>query len=285
MDRRGRRRVPHDPYVQIIIMRIVQSILASDYWPPTTLALLAGNVWVHYTLDPIVPTVRDACLQPYTIHKYWDYKRLMWSSFLHGDDTHLWYNMASLVWKGLKLERDMGTLAFARLVAFLLVVSQALEIYIPWVLAHFTGYTSPYVYGCSIGFSSVLFGLKVILNTRSPPTTYVPGWGEVPTRYVVWLELILAQWANPMTTSFLGHFAGILAGLLYLYAAGILTGRLPSWVLRLLPFNRFPGTGRRAARDPPRPTGRAIPIVWTCRRCTFDNSRHLPICEMCGAPK
>jgi rhomboid domain-containing protein 1 len=68
---------------------------------------------------------------------------------------------------------------------------------------------------CAVGFSGVLFGLKVILTHNSP------GWGSVagfsvPVKYLAWAELVFIQFITP-NASFLGHACGILAGLLHLY--------------------------------------------------------------------
>ena len=36
---------------------------------------------------------QDTCLQ------LWEWHRLLWSAFLHADETHLYYNMSSFLWK------------------------------------------------------------------------------------------------------------------------------------------------------------------------------------------
>ena len=37
--------------------------------------------------------IRHPCLQ------LWEWHRLLWSAFLHADETHLYYNMSSFLWK------------------------------------------------------------------------------------------------------------------------------------------------------------------------------------------
>jgi len=37
------------------------------------------------------------------------WKRLLGSAFVHADDHHLYYNMLSLLWKGIQLETSMGS--------------------------------------------------------------------------------------------------------------------------------------------------------------------------------
>jgi rhomboid domain-containing protein 1 len=39
----------------------------------------------------------------------WGLQRLLLSALVHGDDRHLYYNMTSLLWKGINLEGSMGT--------------------------------------------------------------------------------------------------------------------------------------------------------------------------------
>lgn len=43
----------------------------------------------------------------------WD--RLFWGVVLHADEWHLYYNMSSLLWKGLQLETSLGSARFAAL--------------------------------------------------------------------------------------------------------------------------------------------------------------------------
>ncbi|KAF8385055.1 hypothetical protein PRIPAC_74197 [Pristionchus pacificus] len=60
----------------------------------------------------------------------------------------------------------------------------------------------------------VIFALKVLSSTYTPEDVWLMGWLPVPSRYACWAELILIQILSP-NASFVGHLAGILAGLLY----------------------------------------------------------------------
>uniref|UniRef100_A0A3Q3L609 Rhomboid domain containing 1 n=1 Tax=Labrus bergylta TaxID=56723 RepID=A0A3Q3L609_9LABR len=67
---------------------------------------------------------------------------------------------------------------------------------------------------CAVGFSGVLFALKVLNNHYNPGgVTYVMGF-PVSNQYASWAELVLIHITSP-GTSFVGHLAGILVGLLY----------------------------------------------------------------------
>ena len=159
-----------------------------------------------------------SCLNPAAILRKGQYRRLLESSFLHGDDYHLYYNMASLLWKGASIEPIIGPVAFAMMLVYLLVVGQLLYI-AAGVLLLAAGYDGVFA-SCAVGFSGVLFGLKAILNAFSPATTRI--WGcTVPTKYAAWAELLVIQLVTPHA-SMTGHACGILAGLSYIYVEPVL---------------------------------------------------------------
>ncbi|GMT37493.1 hypothetical protein PFISCL1PPCAC_28790, partial [Pristionchus fissidentatus] len=60
----------------------------------------------------------------------------------------------------------------------------------------------------------VIFALKVLSSTYTPEDVWLMGWLPVPSRYACWAELLLIQVLSP-NASFVGHLAGILAGLAY----------------------------------------------------------------------
>ena len=122
--------------------------------------------------------------------------------------------MASLLWKGSILEPRMGTPKFAALIAELAITSSCMYILLALGAAIFGIARGP-LYSCAVGFSGVLFGLKVLLNAHSSGWSDVAGF-QLPTRYAAWAELIVVQFLSP-NVSFLGHFCGILAGLLHVY--------------------------------------------------------------------
>lgn len=104
-------------------------------------------------------------------------RRLLMSPFVHGDDMHLYYNMASFLLKGVSLELTMGTQAFAGLLSFSLLASQTLMMLSAWVLLVVFDVPSP-MHACTVGFSGVLFALKYVLSRRSPGVTSVSGWAQ-----------------------------------------------------------------------------------------------------------
>lgn len=191
----------------------------------------------------------------------------------------------------MQLETAMGSAEFASMVASLLALSQGVTLLLSKSLLLFFDYGRPYYYEYAVGFSGVLFALKVVLNSQSENFTQVYGV-IVPSRYAAWAELFLIQMFVP-GVSFLGHLGGILAGLLYLRLRGGYSGSDPvvslmrgvgaavNWPLRFLRRLFRSRRGRisgRGAVGGDR-TGRN---AWRCQACTFDNWGLLNECEMCG---
>ncbi|XP_078444533.1 RHOMBOID-like protein 14 isoform X2 [Wolffia australiana] len=216
-------------------------------------------------------------------------------------ESHLVYNMMSLLWKGVQLENFMGSLEFAGMVATILALSQGITLLLAKGLLVFFEHETAYYYEYAVGFSGVLFGLKVVLNSQfSDNFTYVHGI-LVPTRYAAWMELVLIQLFVP-GVSFLGHLGGILAGMLYLRLRGSIgRGSDPlsaifggaatvfSWPFRLVRrfLRRRPGTsGRGNYVGSNRPGSRGISSgIWRCPACTYNNSAWNNICEMCSTER
>lgn len=184
----------------------------------------------------------------------------------------------------------MGSVEFASMVAALLGMSQGITLVLARFLLVFD-YERSYYDEYAVGFSGVLFAMKVVLYSRSDSYAYVQGI-MVPARYAAWAELVLIQMLVP-GVSFLGHLGGILAGILYLYLA---RGSTPSstsganpnpfvkmmrgllgWPLRFV--NRLLG---RTGRDFGRGT---LHGTWSCGACTYHNSGLLSVCEICGTER
>lgn len=225
-----------------------------------------------------------------------DLKRFFLSAFYHVGDSHLVYNMMSLLWKGIQLENSMGSVEFASMIAALLGMSQGITLLLAKSLLLFFDYDRAYYSEYAVGFSGILFAMKVVLNSQSDSLTQVYGM-VVPARHAAWAELILIQLFVP-GVSFLGHLGGILAGILYLRLKGSFSGsdpltilirgftRVLSWPLRvvkdLFRLRRHRISGRGTVGGSHR--GRIIEAgVWRCHACTYDNAGWLSVCEMCGA--
>ena len=83
-----------------------------------------------------------------------------------------------------------------------------------WILSE-TFEDDAYIFSCAVGFSGVLFAMKVVTTFTEPPSTnLVLGFIPVSSKWVCWAELIVIQILVPHT-SFTGHLAGILVGIAY----------------------------------------------------------------------
>ncbi|XP_038970632.1 rhomboid-like protein 14, mitochondrial [Phoenix dactylifera] len=281
----------------LLALHVANEYHRLDRKPPVTAGLLLANTLIYLRPGPLhrlLPTIDEVWFNPHLIIKYGDLKRFFLSAFYHMGESHLVYNMLSLLWKGIQLETSMGSIEFASMVAALLGLSQGITLLLAKSLLVFFDYGSAYYHQYAVGFSGVLFAMKVVLNAQSDDYAYVHGM-VIPARHAAWAELILIQLFVP-GVSFIGHLGGILAGLLYLRLRGSYSGPDPltimmrsvagivSWPLRfvrsLFEFRRRRISGRgRIGRSPSR---RGLSGVWRCPVCTYDNSAWVDVCEMCS---
>ncbi|VDK52718.1 unnamed protein product [Anisakis simplex] len=199
---------------------LAYQLLQNDYIPPVTLVAILFQMAVFLGfVPPIGPwKTREMCLLPSRIINRHEWIRMLASVVMHGDDMHLYYNMVSLLWKGRRLEKRLGSWRFL-LILLTFAISTSIGIVALSVLAtdvlhlHDLGL----MHQCAVGFSGVLFALKVLHTTYFPyEDAMLLGWMPIPSRYACWAELILIQLLAP-EASFVGHLAGILVGLLYTY--------------------------------------------------------------------
>ena len=83
-------------------------------------------------------------------------------TFMHGSDMHLYFNMVSLIYKGIKLERKFGSVYFAYLVAVFTVLTSSTYVAIGQGLGNALNDQS-YATSCAVGFS----GLFVLGQSKS----------------------------------------------------------------------------------------------------------------------
>jgi len=195
----------------LLLMNIMR--MGIENLPPVTLVILLACTTLHYNfLNWNLPTIDYACLIPAAVLYAKEYHRLITSAFYHGSDMHLYYNMSSLIIKGRHLERRIGSVQFGVLCAIFTLLSSILEVGASYILYTFIDYPKS-MYTRSVGFSGVLFALKVIIHSQSEGASSIMGI-IVPSKYVYWIELLLISLIYP-NASFLGHLCGILSGLLY----------------------------------------------------------------------
>uniref|UniRef100_A0A1I8HK38 Rhomboid domain-containing protein n=2 Tax=Macrostomum lignano TaxID=282301 RepID=A0A1I8HK38_9PLAT len=183
--------------------------------PPVTLSFILGQAALYIGLVPSMDlSLSQVCISPVWVYYRRDYLRLLLGSFYHADDWHLYYNMVSFLWKGRTLERMMGSAYFLILIAVFAPLIGCVEVALAFAAEAGMG-KSHYLSDCSVGFSGVIFALKVLTTYNLPPgVSYVMGFLPVHSRLAVWAELVIIQLVTP-NASLLGHLAGILVGLAY----------------------------------------------------------------------
>lgn len=212
----GRRRFPigrrrgrgTNPFIILMAMRLLQQIHRLPVKPPITLVLIGVQSAIHLFLN--LPFSIYG-MNPRMIWERSEFMRLITGQLLHADDYHLYYNMASFLYKGVKLEtsrRDFGIL-----VCVLLLGTGIIHTILAFMLYATHLYDEAY-FTTAVGFSGVIFALKTVLNFNSPTMSRVFGI-SLPTKHAAWLELVIASFLNP-NASFLGHLSGILAGMIWL---------------------------------------------------------------------
>jgi len=202
-----------------MLAQLYQQVDRMPYKPPVTLGISALCLVAHLQPSAVALVSLDysehaICLAPAPIIAGGGdaLLRLVGSAFVHGSDSHVYYNIASFIFKGVQLEQAMGPQLYAMLVGTMLLLSHGLVVLVAWI-ATFFGYTGWYN-SCAIGFSAVIFSLKFILTQNGGEGAV---WGvRMPNAYVTWAELVLIQVISPHS-SFLGHLCGICAGAMYVY--------------------------------------------------------------------
>ncbi|XP_009874052.1 PREDICTED: rhomboid-related protein 4 [Apaloderma vittatum] len=178
--------------------------------PGVTLGVLVLNIFLFLT--PLWQP-HEACLSVREGFHRRDWQRLLLAPFHHADDWHLYYNMVSMLWKGIMLEKKLKSTWFAYIIAVFSVLVGVVYMVLEFMLVKVLDDPS-YEMNCAVGFSGVLFALKVLNNYYNPGrVSSVLGW-RIPSKYACWVELVAIHLISP-GTSFAGHLAGILVGLLY----------------------------------------------------------------------
>ncbi|XP_015726883.1 rhomboid-related protein 4 isoform X2 [Coturnix japonica] len=178
--------------------------------PSVTLAVLVLNIF--FFLNPVRP-LHEACISVKEAFYRRDWQRLLLSPLHHADDWHLYYNMISMLWKGIMLERRLGSMWFAYIIAVFSVLTGIVYVLLEFILVRILDDPS-YEMSCAVGFSGVLFALKVLNNHYNPGRVSSVLGFRIPSKYACWAELVAIHFIAP-GTSFAGHLAGILVGLMY----------------------------------------------------------------------
>lgn len=199
----------HRSYYGIFLL--LAELSRTSHLPPVTLAVIILNVVIYFDIFPLFglsTNLQSVCISTHAVLDQGDYMRILLAPLFHADDMHLYYNLASFLYKGQQLEGLFGSPYFALLLS-LLTVSSSLMIVILGQLASSLFDNPEYLFTCAVGFSGVIFALKVITTHYAPnqgSSSWIGGFIPVSTKYLVWFELILIQLITP-NVSFLGKLS------------------------------------------------------------------------------
>ncbi|CAK8678610.1 rhomboid-related protein 4-like isoform X1 [Clavelina lepadiformis] len=214
--RRGFQRRSHMG-LMLLFIQLCQA--GFDRIPPVTLGTIALNVavylgMIHQFFKQQIPHPLEICAGVVQVWHHRDYWRIIEATFHHANDWHLYYNMVSFLWKGMWLERKIGSVRFLYMIGVFTVLVNTVMLYLNYFVALILNDPS-YINQCALGFSGVVFAVKVVTTHMMPrSTSMIMGFIPVNSRFACWLELLLIQVLIP-NASFTGHLAGILVGLAY----------------------------------------------------------------------
>ena len=205
------------------IFRFIQYLSSRDEFIPTTLVVMAINVLmfirpsingVHRTFKYFKwPSVKGSCISVQHVWFQGQWGRTLLAPLIHGDSFHLYYNMASFMWKSRTLERHYGTPYYAYLTTVFTLLCSIMYLLVNFAIAEMFDAFS-YIKTCAVGFSGVIFALKVVTTHLEPPGMSSVFGIPIPKRLAVWGELVVISVLFP-NASFTGHLAGILVGVAY----------------------------------------------------------------------
>ena len=153
------RRHQRQPGLPLILLASQLFQVGFDNIPPVTLVSILSQVALFLRLIPLGKgwsSINDICISSHRIIHQHDFKRLIMAPFFHLDDWHLYYNMVSFLWKGQHLERRMGSVYFAYLLAVFSVLTSFGTALLGLGATEFTGDHS-YTHQCAAGFSGIPF--------------------------------------------------------------------------------------------------------------------------------
>ncbi len=201
-----------------LVMHLAQQYNRLQTKPPVTTLLLAANVVAFFVPD-VLPAVSESCINPSKMQAPGAFlTRSFRAAFTHADAVHMYANMSSMIFKGYWLEQRGRYPAqkLLLLVIELVVTSSAIYCVMARVLPGIGLWQS-----CAVGFSAVLFAMKVVLHDCEAREGVRGRRGGFQT--ASWIELLVGQFVSSqyggMTSvgSAVGHGCGVLAGLVHVH--------------------------------------------------------------------
>ncbi|CAM9794828.1 unnamed protein product [Ascophyllum nodosum] len=147
--------------------------------------------------------------------------RVATAAFTHGGLFHLTFNITAL-WVCRRMEADLGSWGYLLASAHLVILAEVFE----KILLHTLLMTGRFVDEISIGYSGVIFAWMTVISLNPEPSAQFDGLALGGFAYV--LFNLLAMRFLVRGSSFTGHLAGILAGLIF-SAGGLEFARQRFW--------------------------------------------------------
>ncbi|KAI0219666.1 Rhomboid-related protein 4 [Lamellibrachia satsuma] len=173
-----------------------------DEIPPVTLAIMATHLTVHKRLWPVFNVkLLDVCMDTLLVWNREQWYRILVAPFYHANDYHLGFTLLSFFVKGTILEEYFGSYIFFLFVVVIAILVNIITIPMSFVFEFYLQDPS-FISRCTIGFSGVVFALKVIA-TLLFPRGMVSSWIELPVLCMLMPKLTCVA-----------NFSGIVVGLM-----------------------------------------------------------------------
>ncbi|CAI4228238.1 unnamed protein product [Auanema sp. JU1783] len=149
MFQRQRRQQRENVGVYLLAMQL----LSAGPIPPITLGAILLQIAVFLGYVPFLDSdkTKSLCLLPTKIIQNGEWYRLIFPVIMHGSDMHLYYNMISLLYKGKKLEKKLGSSTFACILCVFTIASTCMTVAVSSLLDTFVG--TEFSRQCAVGFS------------------------------------------------------------------------------------------------------------------------------------
>lgn len=154
----GRRRGGGGGNIGILLLAAQVMRMGVNNIPPVTLATVALQVAIFLRLGDLgrwFGPVSNVCMSAYKVWYRGDWKLLILATLTHADDIHLYYNMASMLWKGRQLEQKFKSVYFAFLLCVFTILTSIMYVALNIAFSQLLNDQS-YELSCAVGFSGKL---------------------------------------------------------------------------------------------------------------------------------
>lgn len=226
----------------MLLMRVFEALNRLPFKPVASLCLLVPPVLLHVGGDGLTDLlgelllgrrasdgfglgwVSSMCLNPADFFGYgygveggggggglpWP-ARLLLPLLATRGVYHLYYETVSLCQKGFNLELALGTKRFGALLFLCCVATQTLYVAAAGTLATLGLFEGIYWDECCMGYTGVIFALKVVAGKVAGTRREGFYFFSVESKWAAWLELGLVHFLHPQS-SLLNHVCGIVVG-------------------------------------------------------------------------